>query len=99
MRRVFADTLYWVALVHRRDQWHPKAVEATRLLGEAEWSKYSNVSFRRCFSSYFRRQACIRRVYRELLTTRINHSQACLNCCITKRLVSTHHMVDHTSMG
>ncbi len=36
MRRVCADTLYWVALVHRRDQWHQQAVEATRLLGEAQ---------------------------------------------------------------
>lgn len=36
MRSVFADTLYWVALAHRRDQWHQKAVEATRLLGEVQ---------------------------------------------------------------
>jgi hypothetical protein len=64
-----------------------------------EWSKYSNVFSRRYLSSYFQRQACIRRVYRESLTTGIDNSQAFLNCCITKRLVSTHYMVDHTSMG
>ncbi len=26
MRRVFADTLYWVAMTHRKDQWHQAAV-------------------------------------------------------------------------
>jgi hypothetical protein len=25
MRIVFADALYWVALAHRRDQWHQAA--------------------------------------------------------------------------
>ena len=29
---VFADTLYWVALLHRKDQWHPAAVQASRTL-------------------------------------------------------------------
>ncbi len=33
MRVVFADTLYWVAIIHRRDQWHPAAVAAGRALG------------------------------------------------------------------
>ena len=30
MRRVFADTLYWVALTHRKDQWHGAAVAMSR---------------------------------------------------------------------
>ncbi len=33
MRRVFADTLYWVAMAHRGDQWHPAAVKISRTLG------------------------------------------------------------------
>ena len=27
MKRPFADAVYWVALAHRKDQWHPRAVE------------------------------------------------------------------------
>lgn len=34
-RTVFADSQYWVAIVHRQDQWHPAAVAATRSLGSA----------------------------------------------------------------
>jgi hypothetical protein len=33
MRTVFADTLYWVALIHPGDQWHRAATDATRALG------------------------------------------------------------------
>jgi hypothetical protein len=32
MRPSFADTLYWVALLHRNDQWHQAAVQASRRL-------------------------------------------------------------------
>jgi predicted nucleic acid-binding protein len=32
MRRVFADTLYWVAITHRKDQWHHAAVRVSRQL-------------------------------------------------------------------
>jgi predicted nucleic acid-binding protein len=32
MRRIFADTLYWVAITHRKDQWHQAAVKASRSL-------------------------------------------------------------------
>jgi len=32
MRRIFADTLYWVALTHRKDQWHHAALKASRTL-------------------------------------------------------------------
>ena len=28
MRSIFADTLYWFALIHRKDQWHQAAVNA-----------------------------------------------------------------------
>jgi predicted nucleic acid-binding protein len=33
VRRVFADALYWVALAHRKDQWHDRAVLASQQLG------------------------------------------------------------------
>ncbi len=29
MRRIFVDTLYWIALTNRRDQWHQAAVAAS----------------------------------------------------------------------
>ena len=32
MRRVFADTLYWVAITHRKDQWHLAAVRVSRTI-------------------------------------------------------------------
>ena len=33
MRQVFADTLYWVAVTHRKDQWHQAAINISRTLG------------------------------------------------------------------
>ncbi|MBV8130662.1 MAG: type II toxin-antitoxin system VapC family toxin [Planctomycetaceae bacterium] len=33
MRRIFVDTLYWIAITHRKDQWHQAAVQASRTLG------------------------------------------------------------------
>jgi len=35
MKIVFADTGYWIALLNRRDQLHPKALAVSRGLGEA----------------------------------------------------------------
>jgi uncharacterized protein len=32
MRQIFADTLYWVAITHRKDQWHQAAVTISRRL-------------------------------------------------------------------
>jgi uncharacterized protein len=32
MRQVFADSLYWIALSHQRDQWHAAALNASRML-------------------------------------------------------------------
>jgi predicted nucleic acid-binding protein len=32
MRRIFLDTLYWIAITHRKDQWHLAAVSASRTL-------------------------------------------------------------------
>jgi predicted nucleic acid-binding protein len=32
MRRIFADTLYWIALIHRKDQWHQAALQVSRTL-------------------------------------------------------------------
>ncbi len=36
MREVFADTLYWVALIHRKDQWHQAALSASRTLANCQ---------------------------------------------------------------
>jgi predicted nucleic acid-binding protein len=36
MRRVFADSLYWIALSHQRDQWHAAALKASHALQIAE---------------------------------------------------------------
>jgi uncharacterized protein len=33
MRRVFADAVYWVALAHRKDQWHARVVQVSQQLG------------------------------------------------------------------
>jgi uncharacterized protein len=33
MRRIFVDSLYWIALTHRKDQWHQAALMASRNLG------------------------------------------------------------------
>ncbi|HLN33191.1 MAG TPA: hypothetical protein VK395_36005 [Gemmataceae bacterium] len=33
MTRVFADAVYWVALAHRKDQWHEKALQVSQRLG------------------------------------------------------------------
>ncbi len=32
--KVFADTLYWVAVLNPKDQWHSQAVKTRKLLGE-----------------------------------------------------------------
>ncbi len=36
MRRVFADSLYWMAISHPRDQWHRQAIQAGQALRRAE---------------------------------------------------------------
>jgi hypothetical protein len=36
MTRVFADAVYWVALASPHDQWHGRAVQASRALGTAQ---------------------------------------------------------------
>jgi predicted nucleic acid-binding protein len=33
MNPVFADAVYWVALAHTKDQWHPRSVVVSRTLG------------------------------------------------------------------
>jgi len=35
VRRIFADTLYWVAMVHRKDQWYEAAVRVSRTLASS----------------------------------------------------------------
>ena len=34
MKEVFADTLYWIAIAHPKDQWKAPALEAKRKLGD-----------------------------------------------------------------
>src|SRR5271157_3303304 len=36
MKQVFADSLYWIALAHQRDQWHGTALRASRMLRNVE---------------------------------------------------------------
>jgi len=36
MRRVFADSLYWIALSHQMDLWHATAMKVSRALQTAE---------------------------------------------------------------
>ena len=36
MRRVFADSLYWIALSHQRDQWHTAALRVSQTLRNAQ---------------------------------------------------------------
>jgi len=35
MRTIFADTLYWIALINSRDQWHERAVSINADLTDA----------------------------------------------------------------
>jgi uncharacterized protein len=36
MKRVFADSLYWIALSHQRDQWHAAALKLSQTLRHTE---------------------------------------------------------------
>jgi predicted nucleic acid-binding protein len=36
MRRLFADSFYWVALCNRKDQWHARVAGFSRSLGGSE---------------------------------------------------------------
>ncbi len=36
MKVAFVDTLYFVALFNRRDQWHERAIAASRLVAETK---------------------------------------------------------------
>jgi hypothetical protein len=36
MKRVFADAVYWDALALPHDQWHGRAIQATRALGAVQ---------------------------------------------------------------
>jgi predicted nucleic acid-binding protein len=36
MKRVFADSLYWIALSHQRDQWHAVAVRVSQAIRGTE---------------------------------------------------------------
>ena len=36
MRRMFADTFYWVALLYRRDPWHARAAAFSQTITETE---------------------------------------------------------------
>ena len=36
MRQVFADSLYWIALSHQRDQWHTAALRVSHTLANVQ---------------------------------------------------------------
>ena len=54
MRRIFADALYWMALAHRKDQWHRRAVQVSQQLGSVTLVTTDEVfdEFLAHFSSY-----------------------------------------------
>ena len=54
MRRIFADAHYWVALAHRKDQWHARAVQISRQLGAVTFITTDEVltEFLNHFSAY-----------------------------------------------
>src|SRR5947209_8156158 len=54
MRKVFADAVYWVALAHRKDQWHAKAVVVSQELGPVQLVTTDEVldEFLAYFSAY-----------------------------------------------
>lgn len=48
MRAVFVNTLYWIALINPKDQWHDRAIETKKALGghdlshpSRSWLKFS----------------------------------------------------------
>ncbi len=43
MNTVFADTLYWIALINSRDQWHESAVSMNAVLTDARLVTTENV--------------------------------------------------------
>jgi uncharacterized protein len=54
MKRVFADAVYWVALAHRKDQWHQKALQVSQQLGQVTFVTTDEVldEFLAFFSSH-----------------------------------------------
>jgi len=74
MRRVFADSLYWIALSHQGDQWHEAAMRASRALVGVEivTTQEMLVEFLTAFryTSQFRRLAA-RRVAQIMADRRI----------------------------
>jgi predicted nucleic acid-binding protein len=43
MNTVFADTLYWIALINSRDQWHESALSANTVLSDVRLVTTENV--------------------------------------------------------
>ncbi len=43
MNKVFADALYWIALINPLDQWHEKAVEGGKSLGKVTFVTTDNI--------------------------------------------------------
>jgi predicted nucleic acid-binding protein len=59
MRRVFADSLYWIAVAAPKDQWHARVVEASRALQGARIITTEEVMIE--FLNAFRHNADLRR--------------------------------------
>jgi predicted nucleic acid-binding protein len=60
LRRVFADSCYWIALFNRKDQHHTQAREATKELGTAQLVTSDGVFLE--FLTYARRSTAFRQV-------------------------------------
>lgn len=60
MRRVFADSLYWIALSHQKDHWHAPALKASLSLRAAELITTQEMLGE--FLTAFRRNATLRSI-------------------------------------
>jgi len=76
MKQVFADAVYWVALAHRKDQWHEKALQVSQQLGPSKLVTTDEVldEFLAFFSAYGSElRVLTARTVRDLLTDMTLH--------------------------
>jgi uncharacterized protein len=72
MRRVFVDTLYWVAITHRKDHWHQAAVTISRTLTGCQLVTTDEVLAAFCEAGpHLRKRAAalVRNLYRKTTVT------------------------------
>ncbi len=82
MRRVFADSLYWIALSHQGDQWHAAALKASHALQRAEIVTTQEMLAE--FLTAFRHTPPSKRTPANGLPKAYHLSQGLLDCCVGK---------------